>query len=57
MRRMFNILILLGIISFGRFNLSNENAESSYNRMMPTIKGPVYNPLRQKPYIKFTANV
>lgn len=55
MRIIFNLLILLGIISFGRFNLSNGDSENAFNRAVPVIKGPVYNPLRPKPYIKFTA--
>ncbi len=57
MIRVFNILILLSIISFGRFNFSAQKDENEVSKPVPTMRGPVYNPLRQKPYLKNTAKV
>lgn len=57
MKTLFNLVILLSIMSFGRYNFSNENGEKSIIRQTPINKGPVYNPLRVKPFIKVTANV
>ena len=57
MGSLFNLLILLGIISFGRYNFSTENGEKAIIKQAPSNKGPVYNPLRKKPFIKDTAKV
>ena len=57
MGSLFNLLILLGIISFGRYNFSNENGEKAIIKQAPSNKGPVYNPLRKKPFVKDTAKV
>ena len=57
MGRLLNLLILLGIISFGGYNYSNENGEKAILKQAPSNKGPVYNPLRKKPFIKDTAKV
>lgn len=57
MGRLFNLLILLGIVSLGRYNFSPENGEKAIIKQAPSNKGPVYNPLRRKPFIKDTAKV
>ena len=57
MRRLLNILILLGIISLGHYDFSDNLVEKTIVKPPTGNKGPVYNPLRLKPFIKFTSNV
>ncbi len=57
MKLIFNILILLSIMSFLQFEQSLKPRQNSINESAPMIKGPVYNPLRRKPYTKYTAKV
>lgn len=57
MKRVLNLLILLGIISMGRYNFSANVSEEATAKPPAVNKGPVYNPLRAKPFVKFTAKV
>lgn len=55
MVKLLNILILLGIISFGRYNFMKDDVEKAHIKQISPNRGPVYNPLRAKPYSKYTA--
>ena len=57
MNKMLNILILLCILSFGHYDLV-ANKKGNYIKMhVPALKGPVWNPLQQKPYSRYNVNV
>jgi hypothetical protein len=57
MDRLFNILILLGIISFAKLDFKHAKAETEPVKLKTHERGPVYNPLRPKPYLKYSAKV
>ena len=53
----FNILILLAIISLFRVEISPAQSLGQMEKPQPAEKGPVYNPLRERPYSKSTVKV
>jgi len=55
MKTITNILILLSIISALSFNAVIEEKPKEVILQGVPAKGPVFNPLRQKPYTKYTA--
>lgn len=57
MVKLFNLLILLSIVSFFRTEISLKQNRIQLEMPSPRNKGPVYNPLRPKPYSKISFNV
>lgn len=53
---LFKLLILLSITVFSKFNLDPTLNGNLLNEYRPIIKGPVFNPLRKKPFVKHIVN-
>ena len=53
--KFLNILILLVIVSFFRAEITQSLGQ--VHKPEPVEKGPVYNPLRERPYSKSTMKV
>lgn len=57
MERVGKVLIILTILSQMRFEAGPKNAEAESVPPIQAPKGPVFNPLRVKPYAKVSVKV